>query len=79
MMIREIEWEKGFNPILMKDDSQIKVRMFDSEDILGDIAEADYKEMLAKKAVCSFCSVETATFLNWNLRYTSVGFFMFCF
>jgi len=78
-MIREIEWEKGIDPKLLKDDSQIKIRMFDSEDKLDDIAEADYKEILAKKTVCSFCSVETATFLNWNLRYTSLGFFMFSF
>jgi hypothetical protein len=79
MMIREIEWEKGFNPILMKDDSQIKVRMFDSEDILDDIAEADYKEMLVKRTVCSYCSVETATFLVWHLKYISLGSFMFSF
>jgi hypothetical protein len=79
MMIREKEWEKGFYPELIKDDSQIKVRMFDAEDNLYDIPEADYKEMLAKKTVCSYCGVETATFLNWNLRYTSVGNFMFSF
>jgi len=68
MMIREIEWEKGFNPELLKDDSQIKIRMFDEEDILDDIARDDYNEMLAKKAVCSYCGVETPTFLNWILR-----------
>jgi hypothetical protein len=27
MMIRDIEWVKGIDPELLKDDSQIKVRM----------------------------------------------------
>jgi hypothetical protein len=79
MMIREIAREKTIDLELLKDESQIKVRIFDEEDTLGNIIKADYNEMLEKKSLCSFCGTEPATFLSIILSFTRVGCFMFTF
>jgi hypothetical protein len=78
-MIRKVENVNVNIPELIKDENRIKVRMFDEEDQLDDVMNADYKEMLSKKTVCSYCSIEAAVFLNWFLKYTHCGFFMFTF
>jgi hypothetical protein len=68
IMIREIQWNKGIAPELLKDETHIKVRMFDekpSDSEVEDIVNADRKEMLMKKAACSYCGTEPAIGISW--------------
>ena len=66
----------------MKDETHIKVRMFDEDPAdseLEDIVNADYKKMLMKKAICSYCGTEPATDICYWGPNTEFEYPMFTF